>query len=246
MSKTKLKNAPLKEVIFEVHWNGSVDSFGIENDSEFDLAQGRFAEKIKTDFPVHKRLIPENAPFKIYGSPLHQYWRGEFKWPVVQHGQSILAINEIEEGYEWETAFNPLVIDVLDKLNSSYNSELVFNKINLQYIDAWDLEDGDNLNFVKDNLQTELINRYPIPGELKDFNINQNFSVFDNSTLNVSITSGTNNDNGKRSIILTTNVEHNGHVGLAYIYNWVNDAHTISSDMFKKMLNPNFYANLDK
>lgn len=70
MSSTKLKNAPLKEVIFELFWDCSIDGTGLQIDEGFDLAQGVFSNQLKSDFPVHKKLIPENIPFKVFGAPI--------------------------------------------------------------------------------------------------------------------------------------------------------------------------------
>jgi hypothetical protein len=64
MSATKLKNAPLKEVIFELHWECSNDPSGVKIDRGFDLAQGKFADLLKPEFPLHRRLIPDAvSPF---------------------------------------------------------------------------------------------------------------------------------------------------------------------------------------
>lgn len=245
MSKTKLKNAPLKEVIFELHWNGIIDSIGIESDPGFELAQAKFADKIKENFPLHKRLLPENVPFKIFGSPLHQYWKGEFRWPVIQHGECMIAINEVEEGYEWKKSFEPLIINSINNIRSSYDYELIFNRISLQYIDAWDIDEIEGLEFVNTKLQTEIFNRYQSPGKLKDFNLSQTFELFETTTMNIVISTGVNNENGKQSIILTTKAEYVGNADFNYISEWIENAHTASSNMFKEMLNPDFYVSLD-
>ena len=46
MSKSKLKNAPLIEVIFELQWHGFVEVNGMLTDEGFEFAQGNFAKKI--------------------------------------------------------------------------------------------------------------------------------------------------------------------------------------------------------
>ena len=51
----KLKNAPLKEVILEIHWDGNIDDFGNKFDEGFELSQGAFFEKIKSSFPIYKK-----------------------------------------------------------------------------------------------------------------------------------------------------------------------------------------------
>lgn len=175
MSETKLIKAPLKEVIFELHWNCPIDNSGIQKDEEFEFAQGRFAERIKKYFPVHKKLLPDGFPFNIIHSPIHQYWKGEFRWPVVQHGQGMIAINEIEEGYEWEASFKPTIEQVLKVLFESYENNTKYERLKLQYIDAWDLNNEDPYEFIKNNLLTSIQTSYKSFGVAKDINLFQSY-----------------------------------------------------------------------
>jgi uncharacterized protein (TIGR04255 family) len=246
MSSAKLKNAPLKEVIFELYWECTTDSSGMQYDAGFDLAQGKFAEKLKSQFPVHKKLIPEGIPFKVFGAPIHQYWKGEFNWPVVQHGQGMIALNEVENGYRWENSFKPLVISSIENIESSYEDDLMFNRVTLQYIDAWDLDNENATMFSEKNLQTKIYNGYDLPGDLKNFSIQQNFKLNDGSTMILSISNGINNQNQKPSVIWTTTVEKQAKMSNIDVKAWLENAHTENSNMFKKMLNPEFYASLDR
>jgi len=246
MSTSKLKNAPLKEVIFELHWECTTDNVGNLYDAGFDLAQGKFADKLKSSFPVHRKLIPDNAPFKVFGAPIHQYWKAEFGWPVVQHGQGMIAINEIEEGYEWETSFKPLVLDTIHRLEESYEEVLSIVHVKLQYIDAWEINEDDPIDFIAQKLQTEIRNNYDLPGKLKGINIQQNFELSDGSIMSLNVSNGINNQNQLPSVIWTTTVEKQSKIGLTDVVQWLESAHSATSIMFKKMLNPEFYASLDR
>ncbi len=246
MSSAKLKNAPLKEVIFELHWECPFDSNGHPYDAGFDLAQGKFAERIKPEFPVHKKLIPDGAPLKIFGAPKHQYWKGEFVWPVIQHGQGMIAVNEIEQGYEWENAFKPLVIFAIEQVFASYEEDISFNRVKLQYIDACDLNGMEAQDFIAQNLQTEIRNGYELPGALRSVNIQQNFALSDGSIMSLNIANGINNKNQQPSVIWTTTVENHSKMKVEEVVVWLENAHTATSSMFKKMLNPDFYASLDR
>lgn len=246
MSSIKPKNAPLKEVIFELHWECVIDSGGLQFDAGFDLAQGKFADRLKQEFPLHRKLIPDGIPLKIFGAPMHQYWKGEFQWPVVQHGQGMIAVNDVEHGYEWANTYKPLIIRSIKNLVDSYEEPLKFIKIKLQYIDAWDIDDTAPEDFMKKNLQTEIINNYPLPGTLIGFNIQQSFELTDSSIMNLSISNGINNQNQKKSVVWTTTVEKQALLSFDDIETWVETAHSENSNMFKKMLNSEFYASLDK
>lgn len=246
MSSTKLKNAPLKEVIFELHWNCPIDNNGFQKDAEFEFAQGRFAERIKSSFPVYKKLIPEGIPLNIIHAPIHQYWKGEFKWPVTQHGQGMIAINEVDEGYEWESAFRPTIKQVLEVLFSSYEKPLKYERLKLQYIDAWDIQDENPFEFIEKNLQTNISSNKGSCGVLKDINLFQSFELDDRSNLLVNISTGVNNKTHSKSIVLSTSVEKQDVFAQGEIIDWTEMAHNICSYTFKNMLNKEFYEKLDK
>lgn len=245
MSSVKLKNAPLKEVIFELHWECSTDNAGSLFDKGFDLAQGKFAEKVMPVFPVHKKLIPDGSPFKIFGIPLHQYWTGELKWPVVQHGQGMIAVNDVEEGYVWADSFKPMIINAIQNIMDSYVEPLKFNKAKLVYVDACDIDEKSPIDFMVANLQTSITTNYPLPGSLTSFNIQQTFELADHSTMIINISNGINNATQKESVIWTTNIEKQALMDFEEIVDWIETAHKATSDIFKKMLNPSFYASLD-
>lgn len=246
MSNTKLKNAPLKEVIFELFWECSIDGTGIQVDDGFDLAQGIFSNKLKNQFPVHRKLIPENALFKVFGAPIHQYWKGQMQWPVVQHGQGMIAINEVEKGYEWEGSFKPIIISTIQELVESYDRKLTFNKCRLQYIDACELTDQEPYDFAKENLQTYVSTGYPTPGIQTGFNIQSTFQLDHETQMALTITNGIDNQSQKKSVIWTTLVEKNGKMRVNDVISWIDFAHSETSSMFKKMLKPDFYAKLDQ
>ena len=246
MSSSKLKNAPLKEVIFELHWECPVDNNGAFYDDGFELAQGKFADKLKSSLPIHRRIIPDGAPIKIFGAPMHQYWRGDFVWPVVQHGQGMIAVNEVEMGYEWEASYKPTVIHAIDNLIASYEDELLFNRVKLQYIDAWDLNGENPTDFIAQQLQTEIRNNYELPGKHRSINIQQSYELEDGSIISLNIFNGINNENQQPSVIWTTTVERQSKMNVEEVIDCLESAHTAVSSMFKKMLNPEFYASLDR
>lgn len=246
MSSTKLKNAPLKEVIFEVHWDGVSDQNGTLRDAGFDLAQGKLAERLKVDFPLHRKLLPDSAPISFFRIPKHQYWTGELNWPVVQHGEGILTVNEVEVGYEWENRFKPLVLGVIDKTKEAYENNIHFKSVKLQYIDAWDLENQSFIDFIGNNLQTFIKIGYQEPGKLKNVNIHQSFELTDASIFQLNIYDAYNNKTDQKSIVWTTTVEKSAAFNDAELIDWLEGAHQVTSDFFKKMLSKDFYDSLDR
>ncbi len=246
MGNRKLKKAPLKEVIFELRWEGAADLSGVQIDKGFDLAQGKFAAKQEREFPVYRKLVPENLPFRIFGSPVNQFWKSELEWPVVQHGQGILAINDVEASYEWEGGFFPLVTSTLERLMESYGTPMKFNRIKLHYIDAWDIDEGHPIDFMRNNLQTDILTDYHPPGKLRNYTVQQGFDLEEGSVLSLSISSGTNNQSKKNSVVWNTVVEKVGRIEKGDVIPWLVFAHKHTSEMFKNMLTPEFYASLDR
>lgn len=247
MSVQKLKKAPLKEVIFELFWEGDVEQNNIAEDKGFENAVGILSERLlELSLPVQKRLVPESSPVRIFGSPIYQYWTKELKWPVVQHGPGILTVNDTEHNYLWEGTFKPLVLKTMDGLIKSYKKKLSFKKIKLQYIDAFDVPDGEIENFVNKNLRTHLKFDYELPGAKSNFNILQTFILADKSIMQLQITSGINNENKSPAVIWTTSVERSGTLNQSDIISWLDMAHDYSSKIFKTMLNPDFYECLDQ
>ncbi len=53
---SKLSNAPLQEVIFEVRWPLQPDESGRQlMDREYEMALGKFQAALKTDFPYRTK-----------------------------------------------------------------------------------------------------------------------------------------------------------------------------------------------
>jgi uncharacterized protein (TIGR04255 family) len=245
MSK-KLKDAPLKEAIFELFWQSPLDNTGFPIDRGFDLAQGKFAIHIADRFPYHKRILPQNSAIKVYGQPIHQFWKGNVEWPVVQLGQGILTVNDTDKNYEWNDTYRPNIHKALDILLLSYSEPLNFNKISLKYIDSVDIDyDTDLSKFISVNLQTALVNNYKPPGKLIGLNLNQVFAV-DGSDVHLNIQTATNNLNAKQAIVWITTVIKVGTLSKTDILTWIDQAHSITSNLFVEMLNPQFYASFNK
>jgi len=241
MRSKKLKNSPLKEAIFELSWQSPLDQTGFPLDKEFELVLGKFQSAIANDFPIYKRTIPANAPLKIYGRPIHQFWKGELKWPVVQLGPGILTVNDTDENYVWDPNYRQTIHSAILALTQSYNHQRSFNRLSLKYIDSVDISlVSEASKFVSENLQTNIMNGFEVPGELSGLNIHQVFSV-SGSQIAITIQTAVNNSNGKPAIMWITSVEKNGSFSVENVLSWIDEAHTIASDLFVKMLNPKFY-----
>lgn len=248
MSKKKLKNSPLQEVIFELKWDLPLDEQGNPYDPGYDKAFGLFAQELEPRFPVQKPLLPPNSPIIPIGFPLHQFWQQELLWPVIQIGRGILTVNDIESNYIWEDNYRQIVEIAVEAFIKSYHQSVTISSLGLQYIDAIDVADEvtSASKYIASNFQTEVINRHPIPGKEAGISLSQLFELEDKSLLISQIQTSLNNRNGKRAIVWSTEVRKNGFTQSSEVLNWLDYAHKKCSEHFTNQLDRSFYESLDQ
>ena len=241
---SKLPKAPLKEVVFDILWEMKQNEGGLPFDSGFEFAQGIFAQKIRQLLPIYKRTMPENAPIMVYPQAIHQFWRDELTWPLVQFGPGILTINETEGSYDWDDHYGQLIDDVLTMLTDSYEKPLMLTQMQLRYVDAVEItnEQYQTIDrFVADNLCVNLVNEFELPGPLASLQIQQSFRLADGTLLYLSINDGRNTSTQQPAIIWTTTVVKRGRFSIEETKEWKNVAHQQASNIFQKMMSPSFY-----
>ncbi|MGF1639163.1 MAG: TIGR04255 family protein [Cyclobacteriaceae bacterium] len=239
----KLLNAPLQEVIFELLWEIGFDQQGNPLDSEFEFAQGLFAKEALKAFPQRKRTIPEGLPLKIYPKTIHQFWKGDNIWPVVQLGPGILAINDTEQNYKWEKTFYPLIKNQIDNLEKSYGHGLIYKTVSLRYIDAVEISKENKealLEYVNSNFNVKLYNNFRITGSLSHLNLTQTFNIGNDTLVSLILNDGINKFN-KPALIWQIHLVHNATKKKKDILLWADSAHKIASDLFKDILKKEFY-----
>jgi uncharacterized protein (TIGR04255 family) len=247
MPRHKLKNAPLQEVIFELFWKLPLDESGFPYDPGIDRALGKFETAIVEHFPVYKRTMPEGLNLRVYPKPIHQFWKGELTWPVIQIGPGILAVNDTDLNYSWKDNFQANIQRAVDALKRSYASGLQLERAKLQYIDAVEYDPAveSPQDFIARNLNTELQNRYPVSGNARGVNVSQSFQMPYDSALLLNIQTGRHNKTGNPAIIWITAVERAGDFDFQDLDNWLEFAHETTSETFVSMLNREFYAGFD-
>lgn len=243
----KLSKAPLQEVIFEVKWE--LDVHGETNtliDPEFELAQGVFAQSVRAEFPVHKRIVPPLIPLQmVVQKPVHQFWKGERQWPVLQLGPGILTVNDTENNYIWQTTFRPMAEKALDVVSRSYRNRLRFNRVNLRYVDAVDfaaVPQTELFSFIEKNLQLKVQNNFEIEGSLSNLNISRTYTIADGSQLTLVIATGKRNK--VPAVVWQTAISKEGILSADDIKHWLVNSHGTISNLFKRMLRKEYYDSL--
>ncbi len=247
MPKKKLKNAPLKEAIFELFWQLPLDGSNFPTDPELTFAVGKFQSLLKDTYPINKSLDSPGGSLRIYPKPSYQFWKGEMEWPVIQLGHGLLTINDTDKNYVWESTYKPNIEKAITVLQKAYERKPNFNKVRLTYINAVDFDPQTQApsDFISENLLTPINTNYELPGKEINMWISRTFSIEKVGSFQINIQNGINNANGKPSIIWTTVVEQSGNFSVDDIYTWLDNAHNITSSFFVKMLKPEFYETFD-
>lgn len=240
LKSLKLPKAPLQEVIFELYWDLEHTEGGFKNDPGFALAQGIFSSLIEEEFPVIKNIGLEGGDTFYFGPHLvHQFWKGESMWPVVQLGPGLLAINDTEKNYDWHGDFLPLIKKMVVALIKAYKNDLAFNKITLKYIDAIEMPEGDIINFVNDNFEVDFKTKYNVPGTLDALNIASRYNLEDETKLGFNMANGL--KNGNSAFIWNTSILKEAPLHPDELFPWIEKSHDIVSELFKQTVKKKFY-----
>lgn len=242
LTMKKLPNAPLQEVLFEIYWDLDYNANGFPFDNDFGLAKGKFSALIENNFPFAEQLLPENIT--IPQQVALRFWTAEKNYPVIQIGHGVLTVNDTEKNYIWEDNYKPLILETIDFLQKSYKKVLKYNRLRLKYIDAVDISDDEYANvkvFIKENLQVSLENTFEIADLAKDIQIGQSFKLADNSNFSLTISTGFNQQKQQYAVVWSLEVDKSGDFSQDEITDWLEFAHSKTSDTFKNMLNPTFY-----
>jgi uncharacterized protein (TIGR04255 family) len=247
----KLLNAPLQEVIFEVRWTlQPSEESGQMLDTGFELASGRLHSILEKELPVYKRIMPSDLPQQllIYRA-VHQYWKDEKTWPVVQLGPGIFTVNCTEEWYEWEENYYPFLKKGIEWLMEAYKQPLQFAFASLRYIDVIQvneyggMEDGWG-EFINRHFNFSYSNFFNTRGSQKEIKVNQVFELQDGASLQLQISDGKRNN--EPALIWQTALLKKQPFSAEQLILWTNEAHTINSQLFKEMVKPETYASFSR
>jgi len=246
---SRLPNAPLQEVIFELRWKLDFD---IESqthiDKEFQFAFANLSALSVNKLKHRVILKPSFIADSLFANrPVYQFWSEENKYPVFQLGPGVFTVNETDKNYEWKV-FRSLIIEGVEWLKKSYSNKLDFSVAELRYIDAIEVDDEnqkDLLKFISDNFQIEINNKF-IDARLSDIRLHQKFKIDKENNLSLNIANGIKNINQSKAIILETSFNKTSNISLENLITWIDQAHDTCSSLFKKMISTNLYDQFSK
>src|SRR5699024_10424209 len=101
---SKLKNAPLLEVIFELRWK----MIGPTHWEKYSFLPGDMYALMKKDYPNRELLFPGDVPHELLiNKPMYRF-RSKNRYPLFQIGPGLLTLNTVEAFYEWGTYYKQI------------------------------------------------------------------------------------------------------------------------------------------
>lgn len=245
---SKLPKAPLQEAIFEVRWSLDIDPSSKQQiDTGFSLAQGKLQEIVRKEFPHYVRKIPHGIPDQMFQYKIiNQYWTKVETWPVLQLGPGLFTVNETELNYDWTKKYSILIDKSLDWVYKAYDGKIKINFASLRYIDSVKPKDYGFENkwaeFIKEHFNFSFVNSFNPRGTLNGIRFDQYFELEDKSSLHISMNSGKYRKSDEDALIWQTAVTKSTEFEKNSLISWVNNAHSTTSDLFREMTKPDFYA----
>jgi uncharacterized protein (TIGR04255 family) len=240
---SKLTNAPLVEVVFELRWD-----INSQNDLiDFQYLHGDLYSSIKKSFPIRENLVPPDIPFEALKSiPVFRFRKSNNSYPLIQIGPGVISFNTVDEFYEWES-FRDEVNSLIDNISEIYPKfESLSKKTSLIYIDFIKVDKSVNnsLEFINHNfninISSNILTKYT-EKSLGEVNYTFNYIV-NNNSLSLNIADGKLNDNNFDGLVLQTRV--NSLVttfDTLQLKSWLDTAHELSSDTFKSIIREELY-----
>jgi len=156
--ETKATLNSLVEAIFELRWKLPQPDLQKPPlvDGNYKLAVGALFTRLHDNYPEHEQLPSSALPDQISAYVVqHRFKTVGAGWPLVQIGQGILTVNDIQ-GYKWET-FQPRVTNAVEVLLDTYASmagDLQVSTLALRYINAidFDFQKRNVLSYLKENM----------------------------------------------------------------------------------------------
>ena len=242
----KLKNAPLKEVIFEIHWDLDVmPEQNMSVDTGFETAVLNFRNVCQQDFKIVELLIPPLIPAVVFNNKVtHRFFKKKDSYPLYQLGPGVFTVNDNNKNYSW-TEFRTLILSGIKCLQSSYEKKIVINKIELRYIDSVSINTFGTANkfeFLKNHLQ---VNPEPYPfvdGKLDSINFTKKFIINEEIILNIMVATAFDIKSNDEVAIWHTFINNRKRIHDSNLETWIDKAHEIASSTFQKMISKQLYG----
>lgn len=235
---SKLPNAPLIEVIFELRWIVSAHEM-----QEIQYIHGDLYPLVKEEYPYRETIQSFPLDFQII-APTHRFRRAENDYPLIQVGPGLLTVNTTDASYFWDD-YQSKVLSAVENLQRIYSfKETHQPRFVLQYIDLikFDFENSDALTFLKDKLNISIENGfYKTNAHTKNLILVLGYEN-ELGVINFNLNRGK-NLKGEEGIAIQTNItSKQGETKLVDLKKWLHEAHELCSSSFKEMTKGALYG----
>jgi len=241
---SKLKNAPLLEVIFELRWNMS----GKTHWEKYPYLQGDLYSQLKNKYPNRELLVPGEVPQEVLVNKTVYRFRSENNYPLFQVGPGLLTLNTTDDYYAWENYFEQ-IRELAGEFFNIYKfsaNEKVTPSISYYDFLQCDWEKQDVLEYISKNLNINISQKF--------HNFNENPNVFNwgigyktaLGNFNLRIDAGLNKDQEKGLIV---QFQLNGlqkDPNIEALTSWLNEGHKLCSKLFKELTKGDLYNSFTK
>jgi len=231
---SKLPNAPLVEVIVELRWNITKEDL-----VNVQYLFGDIYTELKLEFPHRESITPVEIPIELLiNQPMYRYSPGENQYPLYQVGPGIVTINTIAELYEWPD-YARQVKRVTEKLFKLYPFKKG-QKINpsILYLDffAFAFENSNVMDFLNEmfniTYNQNFLNISSYPSEI---NFGFSYHVENVGEVKVNFQKAKNHLQQEGILVQSRVTGKNIIANNDAISHWLDIAHELCSDLFKKM-----------
>lgn len=245
---SRLANAPLQEVIFEVHWDLERDvDTNLLRDKLLDMGQGAMQMLAKEQFPFVERRFPVGMPAEMMPhTALWQFRPVRDGWPVVQLGPGVLTVNETDAKYDWKANFYALIKQALDWHEEAYGGPMKYTSAELRYIDSVKVKDHGFSGwdgFVEQKLNLSVRNDFLPEADVVGLGVHQVYALDDGGQVTIAVNNG--EKDGEEALVWQTTVRREGDFDKARLFSWADEAHALSKELFVKICKPDFHARFD-
>ena len=231
---SKLPNAPLVEVIFELKWNVNSE----EQLQKADYLVGDLFPMIKEDYPFRQPLVPAGIPANmLVHSPVQRFRKFENDYPLIQVGPGLLTLNVTDEKYFWDDfyACAESLCNVFFEIYEVGSEEIVPS---LSYFDffMFDFEKANVNDFLKESFNIEIKQSF-LQSKTNPFNLDVGFYFeVDLGRFSLTLKKGT-NQSGAIGIVMQTSIHASNLMFDAKepVIDWLGKAHAFSSKNFKEI-----------
>jgi len=240
---SKLPNAPLLEVIFELSWNVNTST----EREKFQFLLGDIYFQLKDEYPKRIALQPPIIGFELpievlANKPMYRFIKNDF-YPIYQIGPGLLSVNTVDSVYFWKD-FESEILNILEKFSLSYDFEPNTNlNIALKYIDFYEFDfKNDAFSFLKENLHLDINQNIRTLQDGNPIFVNFGTGYKNNiGVYNIIINPGVIHQKGEGFIVETNIVSQTNSSELNNISPWLMQAHSILSENFIKMTEGKMY-----